>query len=294
MENEDQQRVIAGLQARIGDLTRRLEETEGELERCRRAERELDVARVRAEAADRTKDEFLAVLSHELRAPLQAIANWIYLLKDDRLADGDRKHALDTIEHNVRHQTRLVEDLLDLSHIVAGQVRIERRPVDPAVVVERACREMGPAIAGKGLELDLHLDPEAAPVAGDPDRLGQVVGNLLSNACKFTPEGGRIEVRLEGPHGDGGDGGDGDGTRAVRIAVRDNGEGFHPETLPRIFERFHQANGSRTRAHGGLGLGLTIARHLVELHDGELTAASPGPGEGATFTVSLPVAGNGG
>jgi len=282
MQNDYTEPVAADLRTRIDELTRSLEEAEEELERCRRAERELEAERTRAEAADRTKDEFLAVLSHELRAPLQAISNWIYLLKDERLTDSDRKHALDTIEHNVRHQTRLVEDLLDLSHIVADQVTIDRRPVDPSAVVEAACREMAPAIAGKGLELDLHLDPEAAPVAGDPDRLGQVIANLLSNACKFTPEGGKIEVRLEAPR----NGDDG----KVRIEVNDDGQGFPPETLPRIFERFEQADRSRTRIHGGLGLGLTIARHLVELHDGEITAESPGPGEGATFTVCLPVA----
>lgn len=236
-------------------------------------------ARSRAEAADRTKDEFLATLSHELRAPLQAIGNWIYLLKSQALDSGTTARALDTIERNLRTQTQLVDDLLDVSHLVAGQVSLERESLELGPLVQEVVESFQTEIETKGIRVELSLTPGIDPISGDRERLRQVICNLFSNALKFSREDGTIAVGLE-PIQDG-----------VRLTMRDTGEGISAESMPFIFDRFRQVDASRTRLHGGLGLGLTIARHLAKLHGGVLEAQSSGPDQGATFTLTLPTPG---
>ncbi|MFL6253919.1 MAG: PAS domain S-box protein [Pyrinomonadaceae bacterium] len=230
------------------------------------------------EQANRIKDEFLATLSHELRTPLTAMLGWSRMLRSGQLDEAGQARAVQVIERNAEAQSKLIEDLLDVSRIITGKLRMEVQPVVLAPVVETAVSGLRPAAEAKRLRLDSSLDPSAGPVAGDPARLQQVVTNLLSNAIKFTPEGGRVEVRLERS-----------GDRA-RIVVSDTGTGISPEALPHVFERFHQADSSNTRAHGGLGLGLAIVRHLVESQGGSVSAQSPGEGLGAVFTVELPLA----
>ncbi len=233
-------------------------------------------ARAAAEEANRSKDAFLATLSHELRTPLNAMLGWAQLLRKGRLDEEARRHALDTIERNAKLQAQLVEDILDVSRIVAGTLRLHLHPVDLRAVTEAAVDTVRPAAAEKGLELFLRSAGVSVPVAGDADRLQQVVCNLVSNAIKFTPRGGRIEVEVKR------------GLHAI-IRVRDNGRGISAAFLPHVFDRFTQADPAITRAHGGLGLGLAIVRHLVELHGGRVRAESAGEGHGATFTVEVPV-----
>jgi PAS domain S-box-containing protein len=229
------------------------------------------------EQANRVKDEFLATLSHELRTPLTAMLGWSRMLRSGQLDEAGRARAVQVIERNAEAQAKLIEDLLDVSRIITGKLRMEVQPVVLAPVVETAVNGLRPAAEAKRLRLDSSLDPAAGPVTGDPARLQQVVTNLLSNAIKFTPEGGRVEVRLERAGG------------RARIVVSDTGVGISPEALPHVFERFHQADSSNTRAHGGLGLGLAIVRHLVESQGGSVSAQSPGEGLGAVFTVELPL-----
>ncbi|HJR06247.1 MAG TPA: ATP-binding protein [Pyrinomonadaceae bacterium] len=239
----------------------------------------VDNARLYREAqeANRLKDEFLATLSHELRTPLTSILGWTNLLRSVKFDDLTSMRALETIERNARSQKQLIDDLLDASRIITGKLRLELEPTQLKSVVESACYAARPAAEAKGIEIQLALDPEANLVAGDAERLQQVVWNLLSNAVKFTPEGGRVEVSLKRT-----------GTHA-QISVRDTGQGIKTEFLPYVFERFRQADQSTTRTHGGLGLGLAIVRHLVELHGGTVAAESEGIGAGATFKVMLPL-----
>jgi PAS domain S-box-containing protein len=234
-------------------------------------------SRAEAEAANRTKDEFLATLSHELRTPLTAMLGWTRLLRTSNLDETTAAHALETVERNAKAQAQLIEDILDVSRIITGKVRLEVSPVELVPVIEAALDAVRPAMDAKSIQLQTKLDPLAGAVSGDPTRLQQVVWNLLSNAVKFTGKGGRIEVGLErsGSH--------------LQITVRDTGEGIGAEFLPYVFDRFRQADGSTTRMHGGLGLGLAIVRHLVELHGGTISAESAGEGHGATFTVALPI-----
>jgi PAS domain S-box-containing protein len=237
-------------------------------------------ARAEAEAANRTKDEFLVVLSHELRTPLNSILGWTLLLRSGRMAGEKAEKALETIERNTKIQVQLIEDLLDLSRIVSGTLTLQLRPVDLVRTVEAALDVIRPAAAAKGVALDAALDPTSGgPVAGDPDRLQQIAWNLLSNAVKFTPGGGRIIVRV---HRIGDD---------VELSVSDTGQGIAPQFLPFVFDRFRQADSSATRAHGGLGLGLAIVKHLADLHGATVSAASAGEGRGATFTLRMPVRG---
>ncbi|HZS37031.1 MAG TPA: ATP-binding protein [Polyangia bacterium] len=244
-------------------------------ERAHLLERE-QAARADAESANRSKDEFLATLSHELRTPLNAMLGWAQLLRGNRLDEAGRTHALETIERSAKMQAQLVEDILDVSRIIAGKLRLHLHPVDLRAVTESALDAMRPAAESKQLTLALKLDASAVPVSGDGDRLEQVVTNLVSNAIKFTPRGGRVDVEVErGLHG--------------IIRVRDTGRGINRAFLPYVFDRFRQADAAITRAHGGLGLGLAIVRHLVELHGGAVLAESAGEGRGATFTVTVPV-----
>jgi PAS domain S-box-containing protein len=234
-------------------------------------------ARAEAEAANRTKDEFLALLSHELRTPLVAILGWATtLMATPQPDEALTARALETIKRNARLQTRIIEDMLDVSRIVTGKLQLDIRPVDLPSIIEAAIATVQPTADTKGVRLQLTLDSAIGPVSGDPHRLQQVVWNLLSNAIKFTPSGGLVEIRLKES-----------GSKA-EITVSDTGEGIPTEFLPHIFDRFRQANSSTTRKHGGLGLGLAIVRHLVELQGGTVAAYSAGEDRGSLFTITLP------
>jgi signal transduction histidine kinase/CheY-like chemotaxis protein len=259
----------------VRDLGRALEEAGAEVRAREEGERR---ARVEAESANRAKDEFLAVLSHELRTPLNSVYGWARMLQSGE-CDGERTaHALDVIMRNASAQVQLIDDLLDVSRIVTGKMRLDVRPVDLHAVVEAALDAVRLAAMAKEIRLQRVLDPGAVGVTGDPNRLQQVVWNLLNNAVKFTPKGGRVHVRLQRVNSH------------VEIVVSDTGRGIDAGTLPYIFERFRQADSTTTRAYQGLGIGLALVRHLIELHGGSVTAQSPGPDKGATFIVKLPVA----
>jgi PAS domain S-box-containing protein len=234
-------------------------------------------ARQEAEAANRAKDEFLATLSHELRTPLSAILGWAQVMSGPRRDEATLAQAIESIERNARLQVQLIEDLLDLSRIVAGKVRLESRTVDLGPLILAAVDTVRPTAQAKDIKLIAYVEAGTSTILGDPDRLQQVCWNLLSNAVKFTPRHGRVEIRLDRTD-----------SRA-QIRVIDNGQGIVPDMLPFIFDRFQQADSGLSRAQGGLGLGLAIVRHLVELHGGTVQAASAGVGQGATFTVSFPL-----
>jgi signal transduction histidine kinase/ActR/RegA family two-component response regulator len=234
-------------------------------------------ARAEAEAANRGKDDFLAVLSHELRTPLQAMLGWLRLMRAGRLDEAAVARALETIERNTRAQTKIIGDLLDVSGILAGKLRVDPRPMDLAAAVDAAVQSVRATAEARTIHLVTDLESRAVIVDGDPDRLDQVLANLLSNALKFTPAGGTIAVRLER------------GEREACLSVADTGIGIAPEMLPHVFDRFRQADSSTTRTHGGLGLGLALVRYLVEAHGGHVGAESAGVGRGATFTVALPL-----
>jgi PAS domain S-box-containing protein len=234
-------------------------------------------ARQEAETANRTKDEFLGTLSHELRTPLTAILGWARMLSAGQLDEANQQRAIETIERNAHAQSQLIEDILDVSRVISGKLRLEVRPLDLTTVIEAAVDTALPAADAKGIRLQRVLDSGASMVSGDSTRLQQVVWNLLSNAIKFTPSGGRVQVRLERINSH------------VEIVISDTGQGISSDILPFIFERFRQADSTSTRAHSGLGLGLAIVRHLVELHGGTVEAESAGVEQGATFTVKLPL-----
>jgi PAS domain S-box-containing protein len=234
-------------------------------------------ARAQAEEANRIKDEFLATVSHELRTPMSAILGWTNLLRGGQMDEADINRAFETIERSASAQARLIEDLLDVSRIISGKLRLERQMVDIASVIEDAMEAARPAAESKQITLSSDFDSESVIVFADPQRLRQIVWNLLSNAVKFTPKGGRVKVVIS------------ERESQIEIAVSDTGRGIDPDFLPYVFDRFRQAEASTTRRHGGLGLGLAIVRHLVELHGGKVAADSLGEGQGATFTVSLPI-----
>jgi PAS domain S-box-containing protein len=234
-------------------------------------------ARSEAERASRMKDEFLATLSHELRTPLNAILGWSQILAHGTKDEADLAEGLRVIERNARAQTQIIEDLLDMSRIISGKVRLDVQRLDLAAVVRGAIETTKPAADAKGVRLQAVLDPHAGPVSGDPARLQQVMWNLLSNAVKFTPRGGRVQVLLERVNSH------------LEVSVIDTGEGIRPEFLPYAFDRFRQADSTTTRRHGGLGLGLSIVKQLVELHGGSIRVKSAGLGHGSTFIVALPL-----
>jgi PAS domain S-box-containing protein len=261
-----------GVQIILRDISER-KRAEDEKSRLLASER---AARSAAEHANRMKDEFLATLSHELRTPLNAIVGWSQLLKAG-YDEKDLEQGLATIERNARLQTRLIEDLLDMSRIISGKLRLDIQRVMPSKIIEAATESIRPAAQAKGINLEQILDPNAGPVAADPGRFQQIVWNLLSNAIKFTPKGGRIQVQLARVNSH------------VELSVADNGQGIAPQFMPYLFDRFRQADPSTTRRHGGLGIGLAITKQLVDLHGGEISAHSDGEGHGASFRVTLPL-----
>ena len=227
---------------------------------------------------NRLKDEFLATVSHELRTPLGAILTWTRVLRGGKLEAAVLERGIEVIDRNAKAQAQLVGDLLDMSRVITGKLRLELHPLDLRAVVTATLESLAPAAQAKAIEITSRVPSLPVPVLGDPERLHQVLGNLLGNAIKFTPKSGRVAVRLERA-----------GTEA-EITVRDTGKGINPTFLPHVFDRFRQADSSTTRSHGGLGLGLAIVRNLVVLHGGSVRADSPGEGGGATFTVTLPLA----
>ena len=233
-------------------------------------------ARLQAETTSRMKDEFLATVSHELRSPLNAILGWVKILRDGKLGAEATARALETVERSARTQNRIINDLLDVSRIIAGKLRLNMRPLDPTRMVEAAVEAVRPAADAKAIRLEMSLDRQAGPISGDPERVQQLVWNLVSNAIKFTPTGGVVQVNLA-PAGS-----------YTEITVNDTGVGISPAFLPHVFDRFRQADGSSTRKQGGLGLGLALVKYLAELHGGTVGVDSLGEGKGATFTVRLP------
>ena len=278
---ERAERIVVGVAAQAAvaidnanlyeDVKRAAREREELLE----AER---AARAEAERVNLVKDEFLATISHELRTPLNAILGWSQVLASGRHGPEDLRQGLETISRNARSQAQIIEDLLDMSRIISGKLRLDVQPTDPGGVVDGAVESVRPSADAKEIRLRKIIDPHAGPVSADPNRLQQVVWNLLSNAVKFTPKGGKVEVRVERVNSH------------VEVTVSDSGMGIKADFLPHLFERFRQADSTTTRQYGGLGLGLSIVKQLVELHGGSVRAESAGEGQGATFVVSLPLA----
>jgi PAS domain S-box-containing protein len=255
------------------DITqrKRAEEDRAELLQRERA------ARAEAEKANRLKDEFLATLSHELRTPLNAVIGWSRMLGSGRLDRENSKHALEVIERNAWAQKQIIEDILDVSRVITGKLQLNLSPVDLVAVIDAALDATRPAMEAKEIQIETLIDASLRMVSGDVDRLQQVVWNILSNAAKFTPNGGRVEISVS------------QSATHVHVQVKDTGPGIEPEFLPYVFERFRQADGSTTRTHGGLGLGLAIVRHLVELHGGTIAVENSEAGSGAIFTIRLPL-----
>jgi signal transduction histidine kinase/CheY-like chemotaxis protein len=251
-----------------------LRESEDKLAGLLQSERD---ARAEAERANRIKDEFLSTVSHELRTPLNAIMGYSQLLRMNLADQQEIEDGLTVIERNAKAQSQIIEDLLDMSRILSGKIRLDVQGVDPAEVIEAAVASLQPTADAKGIRLHIVLDPRAGTVLGDSSRLQQVVWNLVANAIKFTPKGGRVQVALSRINSH------------VTITVSDSGVGIAPDLLPHIFDRFRQGDASTTKRHGGLGLGLSIVKQLVELHGGSVAATSKGEGQGAEFTVDLPV-----
>jgi signal transduction histidine kinase len=239
--------------------------------------RQEQILRSEAETANRSKDVFLATISHELRTPLNAILGWATLLTKGGLNDATVARATTAIERNAKAQAQLIEDLLDLSSAISGKLRLNAKPIQLIPVIEAALDSVYPAFEGKDVRLETVWEGAPVQIVGDETRLQQVVWNLLSNALKFTPKGGRVQIKVEPIESQ------------ARIIVRDTGEGITPEFLPHVFEAFRQSSGTITKRHGGLGLGLAIVRRLVEMHGGVISVVSGGSGQGATFTVSLPM-----
>ena len=265
-------------------LNKKIDELAKEIRQRQRAEEERakllvqeQKARAEAEKLNRLKDEFLSTVSHELRTPLNAILGWSQILRTSKVDEARMNRALETIERNARSQAQLIDDLLDISRIITGKIRLNVQTVQLLPVIEAAIDTVRPAADAKNIRLQSVLDPAAGPVLGDSERLQQIVWNLLTNAIKFTPKQGRVQICLQRINSH------------IEIVVVDTGQGISAEFLPYVFERFRQADGSITRSFGGLGLGLAIVRQLVELHGGTVHAESPGEGQGATFTVKLPL-----
>jgi PAS domain S-box-containing protein len=274
-------RVIGTLTI-IEDVTERVAreaELQAQIEDRSRLLSSEKLARNEAERANRLKDEFLATISHELRNPLNAILGWAHMMRLGKLNEENTERAIETIYRNAKSQSQLVADLLDVSRIISGKLRLDVRTVDLISITNAAIDSIRPAADAKGIRLQTMLDPAAGPISGDADRLQQIIWNLLTNAVKFTPKSGRIQVKVHRVDSH------------VEIVVTDSGVGISKEFLPFVFDRFRQADASTTRTHGGLGLGLSIVRQLVDLHGGSVSVQSEGEGEGATFIITLPFVG---
>jgi signal transduction histidine kinase/ActR/RegA family two-component response regulator len=269
--------MLERIQLRERELSAANEDLRNEVVERRRAEQERAELLVREREANRLKDEFLATLSHELRTPLNAILGWTRLLRTSAVPPSGTERALEKIERNAQVQSRLVEDLLEVSRITTGKLRLEVKAVDLIGIATTAIESIRPTAEARGVAIDRHFESSSLPTMGDPDRLQQVVWNLISNAVKFTPPGGSVVVGLRR-----------DGT-SDELSVSDTGIGIDPAFLPDVFDTFRQADASTTRNYGGLGLGLSIVRHIVELHGGEVRAHSEGVGKGARFIVRLPI-----
>ena len=278
---------LATLRSAHGELAssqNRLKSAEGDLTELRAENRDaLEVGEAERkkgaelERLGRIKDEFLANLSHEIRTPLNAILGWSQLLVPGETSEADLTEGLEVITRNARTQAKLIDDLLDMSRIISGKMRLDVQRVDLPAVIDAAIESVRPAAEAKGMQLQKVIDPVAGPVTGDPNRLQQVVWNLLINAIKFTPKGGKVQVVVERVNSH------------VELSVSDTGKGIAPEFLPHVFERFSQADNSSRRGHTGLGLGLAIVKSLAELHGGSVRVKSGGEGKGTTFIVSLPI-----
>lgn len=280
LRNELERRV----ETRTAELSTANAQLREEIEARTRAERDREAllirernAREEAERASRAKDDFLATVSHELRTPLSAITGWVHVLQQPDVTGAEVAEGMAVIARNARTQAELIDDLLDMSRIIAGRLRLEVQPVELTAVIEAALETVEPAALAKEITVERRFDRIALPVTGDAGRLQQVVANLLNNAVKFTPRGGHVRIALERVDND------------MQITVSDTGIGIPAEFIPQLFQPFQQADATTTRRHGGLGLGLAIVRHLVELHGGTISVRSPGEGQGATFTVRLPV-----
>ncbi|MFN2445512.1 MAG: ATP-binding protein [Vicinamibacterales bacterium] len=269
--SEERLRGIASDNARLYEAAQKAADEREVLLESERA------ARSAAERMSEMKDEFLATLSHELRTPLNAILGWSQILRHGTMNEADVSRGLETIERNARVQTQLIEDLLDMSRIASGKLRLDIQPVQPEALVEAAIETVKPAADAKSIRLETFLDPSAGPISGDPGRLQQVIWNLLSNAIKFTPKNGKVQILLERVDSH------------IEISVADTGIGIKAEFIPHLFERFRQAEASTTRKFGGLGLGLSIVKNLVELHGGTVEVRSAGEGLGTTVSVHLPL-----
>lgn len=279
LSNED--RVIGTLTI-VEDVTERVAreaELQAQLEDRSRLLSNEKLARNEAERANRLKDEFLATISHELRNPLNAILGWAHMMRLGNLTPANVERAVETIYRNAKSQAQLVSDLLDVSRIISGKLRLDVRTIDLIQIVNAAVDSIRPAADAKSIRLQTLLDPAAGPISGDADRLQQVVWNLLTNAVKFTPKGGRVQVKVQRINSH------------IEIVVTDSGVGINKDFLPYVFDRFRQADASTTRIHGGLGLGLSIVHQLVDLHGGSVNVQSEGEGKGTTFTVVLPFVG---
>jgi signal transduction histidine kinase/ActR/RegA family two-component response regulator len=280
LETQDQRlRAVLQLQQKARSLEAEIAERKKAEEGLRASLVREQMARTEAETANRMKDEFLATVSHELRTPLNAIMGWSHMLRSGRLDPKVVQRALETIHRNAKAQAQLVEDILDVSRMITGKLRLDMEPVDVASVINAAIDAVQLAAESKGINLKVTLDPSARHTFGDASRLQQVVWNLLSNAIKFTPAGGSVELRLRRLDAN------------IELLVTDTGQGINTEFLPFVFDRFRQADATSTRQIGGLGLGLAIVRHLVELHGGTVAALSDGEDCGATFVITLPLAG---
>jgi signal transduction histidine kinase len=278
----DREYFIASLRRaiRVRQLSRQVEAQKQALARhANELERIVQERTRELHRANQAKDEFLATLSHELRTPLTAIFGWAQMLQSGKLDEATMQRALDSIERNARVQVELIDDLLDISRIITGKLRLQVRPLDLASVVEAATDAVQPAAEAKGIRLEHRVESKAGLVSGDPDRLQQVVWNVLSNAIKFTSKGGRVTVALERVDS------------SIEVSVTDTGQGIDPEFLPYVFDRFRQADSTTTRRYGGLGLGLAIVRHLVEMHGGTAEAESAGAGCGSVFRMRFPLVG---
>ncbi len=270
-------RMLERIELRERELSTANQDLRNENAERRRAEHERADLLIREREANRVKDEFLATLSHELRTPLNAILGWTRLLRSHAVQPGDVDRALEKVERNAQAQTRLVEDLLEVSRITTGKLRLDVKPLDLAALATTAVESIRPTAEARGVAIDRRFASGFLPTAGDPDRLQQVIWNLVSNAVKFTPAGGLVVVSLVRHD------------QIDELIVSDTGVGIDPVFLPNVFDTFRQADGTSTRAHGGLGLGLSIVRHIVELHGGEVRADSEGTNKGSRFTVRLPV-----